>query len=397
MSDLASSRWASLGPNENATTKAGHGWTHERNRKRASNKAQPQPSKEAPPHQQLDPADLPTIAALSLTSSSGSSSSSNPHGASAPHTNPKIWTSSPRPEPSNSNSNTGTALTLHRLPRVVGGARASLPNEWAHLARSAPDPKPESSPSPTRKSVAKRPIRSLSAAGENLSRYRRIRVRMEWKLRYLVDGYRQATETDAPAERVAVAEQMFKLDFYEYYSYLERGIVHLLLVFDIRISRDARPSGRSWADEVEQEANGGGQGQQQQQHRYHANVLEALRDVESPFYEVLGSGERFVQLQKAKELRNRWKYADMTPAERERDPQTWRASYKAWKDALIPLQSYDFDTIFVQILMGLTEAAEIAQQRVEEVSRAAGQEDSGSESDPDEWDFLVDAMDWEAV
>ncbi|RAH65937.1 uncharacterized protein BO66DRAFT_332835, partial [Aspergillus aculeatinus CBS 121060] len=232
-----------------------------------------------------------------------------------------------------------------------------------------------------------------------LSRYRKIRRRLEWKLRHLVDGFKQATNRDQPAAEQLYAEQMFKLDFHEYYGLLERALVYLMLVWNIHVSR-AHPSTHtntnkiSWADEM----NGGGSSN----HRYHANVLEALRDLDSPYFEVLGSGERFAHLQKAKELRNRWKYADMDPEERERDPQTWRAGYKAWKDALTPLESYDFDTIFVQILQGLVEAADIAQQRVDELGREAGQDDAaaaagGSESDPDDWDFLVDAMDWEAV
>ncbi|RAL13420.1 uncharacterized protein BO97DRAFT_343024 [Aspergillus homomorphus CBS 101889] len=245
-------------------------------------------------------------------------------------------------------------------------------------------------------------IKSTSAASENLSRYQKIRHRLEWKLKHLVDGYRQATSTaaDATVEKLAFAEQMFKLDFYEYYSYLERGIVHLLLVFGLRVSGSSASSSgprRRWGDDDDEDSNRGGY-----THRYHANVLDALRDPDSPFYEVLGSGERFAQLQKAKELRNRWKYADMTPEERERDPQTWRAAYKAWKDARTPLARYDFDHMLIQILKGLAEAAELAQQRLDEVSRRAGEDtDDDSDSDDsdvsDEYDFMVDAMDWEAV
>ncbi|PYI27258.1 hypothetical protein BP00DRAFT_325012, partial [Aspergillus indologenus CBS 114.80] len=265
----------------------------------------------------------------------------------------------------------------------------------------APSQRSESQ-SPT-KTQKKRPIPpSIADAVEAISRYRKIRRRLEWKLRHLVDGFKQATNREQPAPEQLYAEQMFKLDFHEYYGLLERALVYLMLVWNIHVSR-AHPSTStststkiSWADEM----NGGGSGT----HRYHANVLEALRDLDSPYFEVLGSGDRFAHLQKAKELRNRWKYADLDPEERERDPQTWRAGYKAWKDALTPLESYDFDTIFVQILQGLVEAADIAQLRVDELGREAGQDDAaaaaaagGSESDPDEWDFLVDAMDWEAV
>ncbi|RAK81949.1 uncharacterized protein BO72DRAFT_523843 [Aspergillus fijiensis CBS 313.89] len=405
--ELAKSRWAPQGSDEPSSN---------RHQKR-SYKTKSTPQTVRPPQ--------PAVTATTTTTTNGTtitaSASSTPNGTSSvpPNTNPKIWTPSPRPAPSNGTAPTSTSPTQHhqeqqqqqqqraaRLPRVVGGVSSSLGDGWENIPTHPEPPIPEPSSSahslrsdsqlPTEKKT--RPIPpSIADAVEALSRYRKIRRRLEWKLRHLVDGFKQATNRDQPAAEQLYAEQMFKLDFHEYYGLLERALVYLMLVWNIHVSR-AHPSTNtnkiSWADEM----NGGGSST----HRYHANVLEALRDLDSPYFEVLGSGERFAHLQKAKELRNRWKYADVDPEERERDPQTWRAGYKAWKDALTPLESYDFDTIFVQILQGLVEAADIAQQRVDELGREAGQDDAaaaagGSESDPDDWDFLVDAMDWEAV
>lgn len=170
---------------------------------------------------------------------------------------------------------------------------------------------------------------------------------------------------------------MFKIDFFEYYALLERCIVHLLAVFNITVSSSSR--GRPYTHNSNSNAS---------LHRYHANVLSALEEESSPLTPVLGSGHVFEQLRQAKELRNRWKTADMTAEQVLRDPVGDR-------DVVRPLESYDLEGILSAIFAGLEEGFVRAKEHVR-LCRRGGEDvqDGGREEG---WEFMVDAMDWEAV
>ncbi|CAG7917903.1 unnamed protein product [Penicillium olsonii] len=223
-----------------------------------------------------------------------------------------------------------------------------------------------------------RPIRSggLLPPAEELSRFMKIVARLRWKLPFLAEGYRLATlESEDHMAEVSHAEMMFKIDFHEYYALLERAIVHLLAVFNIAVT--ARGSNGP--------ANGTGNGPVGV-HRYHANVLEALREQTTPLAPVLGSGVVFSHLQKAKELRNRWKTADLTAEERKRQGE---------RTDVLRLADFDFEGILSGIFAGLEEAYVRAKDHVDKCVRPDDLPDQkNSESD---WGFMVDAMDWEAV
>lgn len=218
----------------------------------------------------------------------------------------------------------------------------------------------------------------LLPPAEELARFMKIVARLRWKLPFLAEGYRLATleiSDVISAEDVAHAEIMFKIDFHEYYALLERAIVHLLAVFNISVSSSRGPPN-----------NGSGTGRPVGIHRYHANVLEALREQSTPLSPVLGGGHVYVQLQKAKELRNRWKTADLTPEEREKQGER--------KD-IHTLASFDFESIISDIFGGLEESYIRAKEHVEKCIRPDETFAHGnSEAD---WGFMVDAMDWEAV
>ncbi|KAL4922109.1 hypothetical protein BDW62DRAFT_197346 [Aspergillus aurantiobrunneus] len=202
---------------------------------------------------------------------------------------------------------------------------------------------------------------SLLSASDELSRFMKIVARLKWKLPFLAEGYRLAT--DPTGMDLAQAEIMFKLDFHEYYALLERALVHLLGVFGITVSAATRNPG--WTGS----------------HRYHANVLEALEAKTSPLRGVLGSGDRLWQLKRAKELRNRWKTADLSQEEKEQgDDGPTRA-----------LDSYDLDRILAEIFDGLDDGYRLA------AAHAAQHDPLGRGSSAMDWDFIVDAMDWEAV
>ncbi|KAJ5233077.1 hypothetical protein N7468_006033 [Penicillium chermesinum] len=216
---------------------------------------------------------------------------------------------------------------------------------------------------------------------EELARFLKIVSRLKWKLPFLAEGYRLATlvvgENGVSAEEVAHAEIMFKIDFFEYYALLERAIVHLLSVFNISVSGMAHPYN-----------NGGYLQRTAGQHRFHANVLQALEEESSPLTPVLGTAPVIEYLKKAKELRNRWKTADMTKIERQRDYE---------RDQVLPLASYNFEEILAGIFAGLEEAYIRAKTHVDLCKRPGDEKAEDKMASDSDWDFMVDAMDWEAV
>ncbi|KAJ0423343.1 hypothetical protein BJY00DRAFT_310468 [Aspergillus carlsbadensis] len=232
-------------------------------------------------------------------------------------------------------------------------------------------------------SSSSRPSGLLSPTAE-LSRFMKIVARLKWKLPFLAEAYRLATLPPESGIDIAQAEIMFKLDFHEYYALLERALVHLLGVFGIAVSGGSKSAG--WA------------GSGSASHRYHANVLDALDAQSSPLRSVLGSGSsgRFTQLKRAKELRNRWKTADLSQEEKERE----EAGFYATRiHKVLPLESYDLENILMVIFEGLEDAYCLAETYVAEHDTAGsnGRSQGGTAGSDMEWDFIVDAMDWEAV
>lgn len=249
------------------------------------------------------------------------------------------------------------------------------------------------------------PLTRIPASYNELTRYTKIVRRLKWKLPYLAAGYRQAVDRLGPhvdQARVAEAELMFKIDFFEYYMLLERALVHLLGVFGITVS----PSFSSHHRKSGTNTPTGGY-----YHRYHANVLEALDNPENPLHGVLGSGDVRKQLWRAKDLRNRWKNVDDDPAGEGRN-----GNYRGAATESAPLESYDLEHILVIIFEGFDRAFAVAEQYVlAEMQRARSQAEGGAAdgqdgavmdmmegfepaaSEEQEWNFMVEAMDWEAV
>lgn len=219
----------------------------------------------------------------------------------------------------------------------------------------------------------------------------KIARRMRWKLPFLAHGYRAAT--DRGNEDREEAELMFKLDFFEYYMLLERALVHLMGVFGVKITgvlgSGYRRAGHNNNNPVPWTA------EQQSTHRFHANVLEALDDPRNPLHAVLGRDDARYALARAKELRNRWKNAD--------DPEAAAARLQA--PGSRPLEDYDLETILETIFRGFEGAYAVADHYAAEVralgaaSGVAGEVDTreGDPTDEAQWEFMVDAMDWEAV
>jgi len=205
---------------------------------------------------------------------------------------------------------------------------------------------------------------------------------------------------------------MFKLDFFEYYMLIERALVHLLGVFGISISRGIPTTTATLDYHNSMNANGlglsNGNGRipspdkpyrDRSDHRYHANVLEALDSLDNPLHAALGTGEVRRQLSRAKDLRNRWK----TAGEEEKDEQRGRAKLTA------PLETYDLERILMAIFAGFDAAYLVAEQAVRMEAAQSGSAGVGWDvdmaghavgergSEEEQWEFMVDAMDWEAV
>ncbi|OQE26849.1 hypothetical protein PENSTE_c005G04202 [Penicillium steckii] len=245
-------------------------------------------------------------------------------------------------------------------------------------------------PSPSRTPIQPRPISNQLPPSEELARFLKIVSRLRWKLPFLAEAYRLATlqpTSDLDSDVDIHAEIMFKIDFHEYYALLERAIVHLLAIFNISVSSRNNPSSTSTS------ARNGGNSSNAGIHSYHANVLSALEEESTPLTPVLGSGKTIHLLRQAKELRNRWKTADMTDEEKRLDPIGDRSR-------VIPLSSYNFEEIITGIFSGLEEGYLRAKTHVDLCRRPGDDESfdqSGSRESEADWDFMVDAMDWEAV
>ncbi|KAK0652874.1 hypothetical protein B0T16DRAFT_505648 [Cercophora newfieldiana] len=256
---------------------------------------------------------------------------------------------------------------------------------------------------------------NLTPAKAELSRYTKIVRRLKWKLPFLSTAYGHATDRLGrdPAV-VAEAELMFKLDFFEYYMLLERALVHLQSVFGISISRERAPApstaaGSGLGGSVWRDAEGGNNGHAQ--HRYHANVLAALDNPANPLHGVLGVGEVRRQLSRAKDLRNRWK----TAGEDDDCEEQWRSRSRSPEKGIVvgpggfkrarrmaaPLETYDLERILETIFDGFDRAFLVAERFVnggeERGAPAEGPPRELEMTEEQEWEFMVDAMDWEAV
>ncbi|KAB5550901.1 hypothetical protein GE09DRAFT_1124110 [Coniochaeta sp. 2T2.1] len=249
----------------------------------------------------------------------------------------------------------------------------------------------------------------LPASYNELTRYTKIVRRLKWKLPYLASGYRQAVDRVGPhidQSAVAEAELMFKIDFFEYYMLIERALIHLLGVFGITVSRSAFGS-----QALQRSSSSGGAntntpiGPGIYGHRYHANVLEALDNPENPLHEALGSGDVRRQLWRAKDLRNRWKNVDAEGEGR-------NGNYKGPAKDPAPLESYDLERMLEIIFQGFDRAFVVAEQYVigemqkgNMVEGGNGQNVTGemlngddmAATEEEQWEFMVEAMDWEAV
>lgn len=339
---------------------------------------------------------------------------------------PYYWTSNKFRHPASSSS-TSTSTAIHTTTTTTTSTSTTRPQNHA--------------PPPTTITTSTTPATTTTANGisytgnpyapdataltrvptpwSELNRFMKIARRMRWKLPFLGQAYRAATDRDlnTPDDR-AEAELMFKLDFFEYYMLLERALVHLMGVFGVKITGAFGGSGggttRPGSGTIPN-PNGNGTGQVQSDHRFHANVLDALDDPRNPLHPVLGAGsegDARYALARAKELRNRWKNADEPDSVAANGPAKLAAAAAAR-----PLEDYDLERILESIFDGLEGAYVIAERYVAGVRALAAERgvavpgaggagpgatpsengNGGGGEEEAQWEFMVDAMDWEAV
>ncbi|KAF2030994.1 hypothetical protein EK21DRAFT_88515 [Setomelanomma holmii] len=147
----------------------------------------------------------------------------------------------------------------------------------------------------------------------------RLLGRLHWKAELLLLSYYKALEIVRAAEAQGIAqagldatskqaEAMFKVDFFEFHTLLERYITTCLAVFAITVSGSAPQTN---VNALRYLTNPDLQRTRPvASHAFHANLLEALDDETCPLHASFGGQDVRVQLGIAKDFRNAWKDAD---------------------------------------------------------------------------------------
>ncbi|RDA94916.1 hypothetical protein CP533_0110 [Ophiocordyceps camponoti-saundersi (nom. inval.)] len=251
------------------------------------------------------------------------------------------------------NTHIGTAKATRRVKMVEPACFAAPPST---TTLPIPTPKPNTVSTSTQQDAA-------TTRAQSLQRFEQSCARLRWKFVDLENAYRRA---NAPLEwdfSVEEAERNFKVDFYEFYAWIEQAVVLILSVFGTGVSPSCVTAGLVRG-----------------RHAYHHNVLKALDEPTHPLHAILGTGDVRHALWKAKELRNKWKDAaegtDETP----------------------PLRMYDLNWIVTQTMRGLEAAYEVALKSLrEELGGNEGEFEAWSRGvRVEEWEWMVEPMDWQA-
>lgn len=191
------------------------------------------------------------------------------------------------------------------------------------------------------------PPRDLAPA-QALHRLEQTCLRLKWKSIDLDASYKRAVQGCEIPFPPDVAERNFKIDFYEFYAWIEQAIELLHRVFGVQILKIGTTA-RKFGDTAD--------------HTFHHNVLKELEDKGNPLHEVMGRGQVNAALWKAKELRNKWK--------------------EGGED--VPLMMYDLNWIVGQVLEGLERGYVKAMERVESLGDASQDEQQNAAGEGWQW------------
>jgi hypothetical protein len=181
------------------------------------------------------------------------------------------------------------------------------------------------------------------------------------------------------------AERQFKIDFYEFYALLERGLVCLLGVWGVVITASAGIAPASRAATNGSSVIGDSLSFHGSAHRFHANVLSALEHPSNPLHATLGTGPVREYIGIAKEFRNKWKDVESRPdesfsgherAEEEWDPGKMKRYEKVLRDLKL-------EELLGSVLRGLEEAGRQAEGEVERLGGLLGSRGRSEISDID--------------
>lgn len=176
----------------------------------------------------------------------------------------------------------------------------------------------------TSKYAPKTPLEQLAQSRaeklkQDKDRTTRLFGRLRWKAELLMVSYFKAMELlqasdqqnghlEANKVLARQAESMFKVDFFEFYTFLERYITVCLSTLGVSISASAP---RNNVNALRYITNPDlHRTRPLASHAFHANLLEALDDETCPLHSSLGSQDVRIQLGLAKDYRNAWKDAD---------------------------------------------------------------------------------------
>lgn len=148
----------------------------------------------------------------------------------------------------------------------------------------------------------------------------KLMVRLQWKATVLLYGsYAKAMDVlqeceqhhgydESQREFLKQAESMFKLDFFEFYTFLERFLTHCLAAVGVSVSGNLpRENFNALRYITNPDLH---RTRPLATHAFHANLLEALDDEKCPLHAALGTQAARIQLGLAKDYRNAWKDAD---------------------------------------------------------------------------------------
>ncbi|RMZ73637.1 fungal specific transcription factor [Pyrenophora seminiperda CCB06] len=151
------------------------------------------------------------------------------------------------------------------------------------------------------------------------------------------------------------AETMFKIDFFEFYTLLERYMTDCLALFGISVSAAVTPrqNFNALRYEVHPELH---RTRPLASHAFHANLLEALDNAEGPLAGSLGEVRVRAQLGRAKEFRNAWK--DVSTGQRNGNG---NGNAGGEGKAVLQLQDLGLQDMLQEILWGCEEAERVVQ------------------------------------
>jgi hypothetical protein len=151
------------------------------------------------------------------------------------------------------------------------------------------------------------------------------------------------------------AESMFKVDFFEFYTLLERYISTSLEIMGVHVSGTAP---RTNVNALKYITNPDlHRTRPRALHAFHANLLDALDDPNCPLHVSLGNQDVRIQLGIAKDYRNAWKDAD------EKVSKTNGHNKDDESRKNVRLQDLDLDNMLRYLLAGCEHAHSIVQER----------------------------------